>query len=228
MNKGKQAAKNHRTALHAIPWALLMQQARQGDETAARTFCKRAKEVLRPFYNIPYFVKSLGRDEIQGVLSLTMVEFLMSYSKWPPDEEIPRLLKRISRNALLNQVHRESVRSKHRQLLPSSSETGIFNEEETEAEPYIADSSEEPENKLLQMELSQTVKDAMCALRPSERKVLYGLYFEQKSTVDLAGDMQCTPQNIRRLHKNGLRHLRTTLAQQTATPVLAGLKEKLI
>ena len=162
-----------------------MQQARQGDETAARTFCKGAKEVLRPFYNIPYFVKSLGRDEVQGVLSLTMVEFLMSYSKWPSDEEIPRLLKRISRNALLNQVHRESVRSKHRQALTSFCETGNVNEEETEAEQYIADSSEEPENKLLQMELSQTVKDAMCALRPSERKVLYGLYFEKKSAAEL-------------------------------------------
>ena len=178
MNKGKQAANNRRPVLHDIPWTLLMQQARQGDETAARTFCKRAKEVLRPFYNIPYFVKSLGRDEVQGVLSLTMTEFLMNYSKKTPDEEIPRLLKRISRNALLNQVHRESVRSKHRQLLPSSSETGNINEEETDAEQYIADSSEEPENKLLQMELSQTVKAAMCALLPSERKVLYGLSFE--------------------------------------------------
>lgn len=205
-----------------------MQQARQGDETAARTFCKRAKEVLRPFYNIPYFVKILGRDEVQGVLSLTMVEFLMSYSKWPPDEEIPRLLKRISRNALLNQVHRESIRSKHRQALTSFCETGNVNEEETEAEQYIADSSEEPENKLLQMELNQTVKDAMCALRPSERKVLYGLYFEEKSAAELAREMQCTPQNVRRLHKNGLRHLRTTLSLQMETPVLAGLKEKLI
>jgi RNA polymerase sigma factor (sigma-70 family) len=205
-----------------------MQQARQGDETAARTFCKRAKEVLRPFYNIPYFVKSLGRDEVQGVLSLTMVEFLMSYSKWPPDEEIPRLLKRISRNALLNQVHRESIRSKHRQALTSFCETGNVNEEETEAEQYIADSSEEPENKLLQMELSQTGNDAMCALRPSERKVLYGLYFEKKSAAELAREMQCTPQNVRRLHKNGLRHLRTTLSRQMETPVLAGLKEKLI
>ena len=205
-----------------------MQQARQGDETAARTFCKRAKEVLRPFYNIPYFVKSLGRDEVQGVLSLTMVEFLMSYSKWPSDEEIPRLLKRISRNALLNQVHRESIRSKHRQALTSFCETGNVNEEETEAEQYIADSSEEPENKLLQMELNQTVKDAMCALRPSERKVLYGLYFEEKSAAELAREMQCTPQNVRRLHKNGLRHLRTTLSLQMETPVLAGLKEKLI
>ena len=205
-----------------------MQQARQGDETAARTFCKRAKEVLRPFYNIPYFVKILGRDEVQGVLSLTMVEFLMSYSKWPSDEEIPRLLKRISRNALLNQVHRESIRSKHRQVLTSFCETGNVNEEETEAEQYIADSSEEPENKLLQMELNQTVKDAMCALRPSERKVLYGLYFEEKSAAELAREMQCTPQNVRRLHKNGLRHLRTTLSRQMETPVLAGLKEKLI
>ena len=205
-----------------------MQQARQGDETAARTFCKRAKEVLRPFYNIPYFVKILGRDEVQGVLSLTMVEFLMSYSKWPSDEEIPRLLKRISRNALLNQVHRESIRSKHRQALTSFCETGNVNEEETEAEQYIADSSEEPENKLLQMELNQTVKDAMCALRPSERKVLYGLYFEEKSAAELAREMQCTPQNVRRLHKNGLRHLRTTLSLQMETPVLAGLKEKLI
>ena len=228
MNKGKQAANNRRPVLHAIPWTLLMQQARQGDETAARTFCKRAKEVLRPFYNISYFVKSLGRDEVQGVLSLTMAEFLMNYSKKTPDEEIPRLLKRISRNALLNQVHRESVRSKHRQLFPSSSETGNINEEETDSEQYIADSSEEPENKLLQMELSQTVKAAMCALLPSERKVLYGLYFEEKSTVDLAGEMQCTPQNICRLHKKGLQHLRTTLARQMATPVLAGLKEKLI
>ena len=228
MNKGKQAACNRRTDLHAIPWTLLMQQARQGDETAARTFCKRAKEVLRPFYNIPYFVKILGRDEVQGVLSLTMVEFLMSYSKWPSDEEIPRLLKRISRNALLNQVHRESIRSKHRQVLTSFCETGNVNEEETEAEQYIADSSEEPENKLLQMELSQTVKDAMCALRPSERKVLYGLYFEEKSAAELAREMQCTPQNVRRLHKNGLRHLRTTLSRQMETPVLAGLKEKLI
>lgn len=228
MNKGKQAACNRRTDLHAIPWTLLMQQARQGDETAARTFCKRAKEVLRPFYNIPYFVKILGRDEVQGVLSLTMVEFLMSYSKWPPDEEIPRLLKRISRNALLNQVHRESIRSKHRQALTSFCETGNVNEEETEAEQYIADSSEEPENKLLQMELNQTVKDAMCALRPSERKVLYGLYFEEKSAAELAREMQCTPQNVRRLHKNGLRHLRTTLSLQMETPVLAGLKEKLI
>ena len=228
MNKGKQAACNRRTDLHAIPWTLLMQQARQGDETAARTFCKRAKEVLRPFYNIPYFVKILGRDEVQGVLSLTMVEFLMSYSKWPPDEEIPRLLKRISRNALLNQVHRESIRSKHRQALTSFCETGNVNEEETEAEQYIADSSEEPENKLLQMELNQTVKDAMCALRPSERKVLYGLYFEEKSAAELAREMQCMPQNVRRLHKNGLRHLRTTLSLQMETPVLAGLKEKLI
>ena len=228
MNKGKQAACNRRTVLHAIPWTQLMQQARQGDETAARTFCKRAKEVLRPFYNIPYFVKILGRDEVQGVLSLTMVEFLMSYSKWPPDEEIPRLLKRISRNALLNQVHRESIRSKHRQALTSFCETGNVNEEETEAEQYIADSSEEPENKLLQMELNQTVKDAMCALRPSERKVLYGLYFEEKSAAELAREMQCTPQNVRRLHKNGLRHLRTTLSRQMETPVLAGLKEKLI
>ena len=71
MNKGKQAAITHRTAFHAIPWILLMKQTRQGDENATRTFCKKAKEILRPFYNIPYFVKKLGRDEVQGVLSLT-------------------------------------------------------------------------------------------------------------------------------------------------------------
>ncbi len=228
MNKGKQAAGNRRTVFHAIPWTRLMQQARQGDENAARTFCKRAKELLRPFYNIPYFVKSLGRDEVQGVLSLTMTEFLMGYSKWPPDEEIPRLLKRVARNALLNQVHRESVRAKYRQPLSSSCETESRAGEETEAEPYIADRSEEPENKLLQLELSRAVEEAMSALRPSEQNVLYGLYFEEKPAAELAEEMQCTPQNICRLHKNGLRHLRTILSQQMETPVLAGLKEKLI
>ena len=58
LNKGKQAAITHRTAFHAIPWILLMKQARQGDENATLTFCKKAKEILRTFYNIPYFVKN--------------------------------------------------------------------------------------------------------------------------------------------------------------------------
>ena len=156
------------------------------------------------------------------------MEFLMNYPKWPPDEEIPRLLKRVSRNALLNEIEREAVRSKHRQQMPPSFETGTKTEEETEAEQYIADSSGEPENRLLQLELSQTVKKALCAMIPSEQTVLYELYFERKSTTELAREMQCTPQNIRRLHKNGLRHLRTYLAQQMACPSLYDLKEKLL
>lgn len=205
-----------------------MKQSRQGDATAIRTFCKRAKEILRIFSGIPYFVKCLGRDEIQGILSLTVMEFLMGYPKLPPDEEIPRLLKRITRNALLNQIHKESIRTKYRQPFPSSGEPGNDTGEETEIGQFLADSSGEPESKLLQQELNQSVRNAMNSLISSEYNVLYGMYFEQKSVSALAREMQCTRQNVWRLYKNGLRHLRKYLAQQMASPLLPELKEKLL
>lgn len=81
---------------------------------------------------------------------------------------------------------------------------------------------------MLQQELSQAVKDAMYYLRPSEHNVLYGLYFEYKTAAELARDMHCTTQNICRLHKNGLRHLRKLLARQLCSPLLSDLKEKLL
>ena len=228
LNTEKLLAAKPQTVLAPIPWNLLIKQARQGDEEAVKTFCKNAKVILRPFCNIPYFVKKLGRDEIQSTLYLIMMEFLMQYPKSLTDEEVPRLLKRILRNALLNQIQKEATRAKYMQAVTPCYEPAEMGDEETEIEQYIADSAEEPENQLLRQELTQAVKDAMYYLRPSEHNVLYGLYFEHKTNAELAREMHCTTQNICRLHKNGLRHLRKLLAQQMASPLLSDLKDKLM
>ena len=228
MNTENRPAAKTQKAQAAIPWNRLMKQAKGGDETAVQTFCKQAGPILKTFCSIPFFTRKLGRDEIRSLLSLALMEFLMHYSKSLPDEEIPRLLKRILRNTLLNQIQKETTRAKYRQPVLPCHEGEERREEEPITEQYAADSTGEPENRLLQQELNQAVKDAMYYLRPSEHNVLYGLYFEYKTTAELARDMHCTTQNICRLHKNGLGHLRKLLARQLCSPLLSDLKEKLL
>ena len=170
-----------------------------------------------------------GIDPVsQKIAELTGGEAVDGWKTSLPDEEVPRLLKRILRNTLLNQIQKETIRAKYRQPVIPCHEGEERREEEPITEQYATDSTEEPENRLLQQELSQAVKDAMYSLRPSEHNVLYGLYFEYKTTAELARDMHCTTQNICRLHKNGLRHLRKLLARQLSSPLLSDLKEKLL
>ena len=214
--------KSNETTLKAlqIPLNLLIIQARQGNEAAAETFCQWATPIVRQFGTIPYFVKNLDRSEIQSLLNLTLTEFLMEYPEIPSEEEIPRLLRKILKNGLLFQIRKKKQRSKYHCQELSGTEKGNGENEETKADHYIADSALQPEHVLLQQELVHTVTDALNQLRATEHHVLYGLYFEQKNISDLAEELHCCARNIRRLHKQGLKHLRNIFMSLTPNPVL--------
>ena len=205
-----------------LPLHLLIIQARQGDEASAEAFCQWATPIVRQFSTIPYFVKNLGRSEIQSLLNLALTEFLMEYPEIRSEEEIPRLLKEILKNKLLFQIRKNKRRSKyHRQELPATMKgENDRGEDESAIDQYIADSALQPENAVMQQELEHTVKNALDQLRATEHRVLYALYFEQRNTSDLAKELHCCIRNIRRLHKQGLKHLRKIFMSLTPNPML--------
>lgn len=219
MNNQKHNEPNRKTC--QLPLDLLMIRSRQGDDTATEAFCQWAAPIVRQFCAIPYFVKNLGRGEIQSLLNLTLTEFLMEYPDIPSETEIPRLLRKVMKNVLLNQIQKEKIRSKYHHQQPGfQKEESESGEDGTAMDQCIADNALQPEHVLLQQELTHTVKSALNQLRSAEQRVLYALYFEQRNTSDLAKELHCCIRNIRRLHKQGLKHLRKIFMSLTPNPAL--------
>ena len=211
-----------------LPLHLLMIRSRQGDDTATEAFCQKIHPILQQFYSIRYFVNILSRSEIQSILNLSLMEFLKNYPEIPPEAEIPRLLKKILKNALLTQTQKERIREKFHDQEPFVTEDDETGNSPETPEPYIADRAWEPEHTTLQRELAQAVQTALHQLHPREQDVLYELYFGQKKIDDLAKEMHYCVRQIHRLHKKGLHHLQKILAQMMPGLQPSELKGNLI
>jgi len=123
------------------------------------------------------------------------------------------LIKAVLRNRLNREVRQCRSLRKREQRFPESA-----GPEDTEKDALTdllpADSACEPENRILQEELTGHLEEALTHLKPCEEKVIRGLYYEGRSVKALAGEMKVTPQYVSSLKKRSLARLRILLARQ--------------
>ena len=147
------AARRQIIPLKDPPWNEWLRLARQGNEHAKLRFCTQAEPFIELFCRIRYFRRFLGEEEIRGIAALKVMEFLMEYPDPPEDKEIPVLLKRVIRNALLYPTEKAEVRSRREQRPATLQGDGEKDGEVNAIEGFPAKRREEPEAKLLSKEL---------------------------------------------------------------------------
>ena len=190
------------------PWNEWLRLARQGNEHAKLRFCTQAEPFIELFCRIRYFRRFLGEEEIRGIAALKVMEFLMEYPDPPEDKEIPVLLKRVIRNALLYPTEKAEVRSRREQRPATLQGDGEKDGEVNAIEGFPAKRREEPEAKLLSKELQNATAEAMQQLLPSEQNVIRALFFRNKTIAAIAKELQCTRQNVEQMRDRALRRLR--------------------
>ena len=132
----------------------------------------------------------------------------MEYPDPPEDKEIPVLLKRVIRNALLYPTEKAEVRSRREQRPATLQGDGEKDGEVNAIEGFPAKRREEPEAKLLSKELQNATAEAMQQLLPSEQNVIRALFFRNKTIAAIAKELQCTRQNVEQMRDRALRRLR--------------------
>lgn len=179
-------------------------------ETAAAQFFAGTEPIIRKFCKIPYFRNSLGVSEIYSISHTKLMQYFSETETAPDKSPAPQQLKRILYNELVNNVHRHETRCKYRQH-HREEDAREDRDAVTPTELLPADSSCEPEFRVLREELYQDLNTALQSLKPLEQEVLRSLYYEGKSNKALAEEMKITPQYVSHLKKSGLAHLRNLL-----------------
>ena len=190
------------------PWNEWFRLARQGDENAILRFCTQAEPFIKKLCNDKLFRSWLGKDETRCEASLILMEFLMTYPDPPEDKELPILLKGILRRRLLNRVNKQKMLRRREQRVDTLQDDSEEDAEVNAIENFPANRKEEPEAKLLAMELHCATEEAMQQLLPSEQTTIRNLFFQNKTVAAIARELQCTRQNVEQVRDRALRRLR--------------------
>ena len=180
------------------------------ETTAAARFFAGAEPIVREFCRIPYFWNNLGESEIYSISHAKLMKYFREKQPLPDKSPSRHLLWRILYNELVNHIHQQENRSKYLQT-HREEDTQEEADAVTLAELLPADSSCEPEVRILRDEMARDVDEALHRLQPAEQKVLRGLYYEGKSGRALAREMQVTPTYVCQIKKRGLARLRILL-----------------
>ena len=179
-------------------------------ETATVNFFATAEPIVRKFCRIPYFRNTLGENEIYSISHAKLMQYFREKQPLPDKSPVPKQLWRILYNELVNQIHRQEIRCKYQQTRREE-----YPQEDTDAaaltELLPADSSCEPETRVLREEMARDVEEALNRLKPAEQEVLRSLYYEGKSSRVLAAEMHVTPQYVSQVKKQGLARMRNLL-----------------
>lgn len=196
------------------PWNEWLRLARQGDENAKLFFCAQAEPFIEQFCRISYFNTFLGKEEIRGIATLAVTEFMMTYPAPPEDKEMPFVLKSVIRNALINPAKRAEVRSRREKHVTAVQNDGENDTETGGVDTYPAKRKEEPETKLLDKELRHATAEAFRRLKPDEQTMLRAFFFQNKTAAAIAKELQCTRQYVEKVRNEALRRMRRMLEGQ--------------
>lgn len=187
--------------------------ARQEDTTATLSCCEEAEPVINSICSVPLFANVFGKDETRSIVSLALIEFIMSFPCGTvTDRDMPHLIKRVLTNELYDKARRLKYRKEMEQQENPCYDTDPSPHEAAATEPRAA-ASTEPETSLLQQELVCDVQDALQQLNPQEQAVIRGLFWQQKTTTQLAQELHYSVRNIRKLRSKALARLRDSLQQ---------------
>lgn len=185
-------------------WNEWLRLARQGNETAKLSFCSQAEPFINQFCNVTKFTDLLGKDEVRGIASLAVVEFLMEYPSPPEDKDIPFMLKRIIRNKITDQLRKMFVREQHNyKAAPKADEDDPEQKQDSMAN-LPASKKTEPETKLLQKEITHTALAAFRQLKPNEQTVLHAFFYQNKTPAAVAKALHCSRQYVEKVRDTAL------------------------
>ena len=201
--------------LNTLPWNEWMQLARQGDTRSTLRLCESAEPIINQFCHVPYFVCVLGKEETRSIAVLELLEFFMSYRGHTPDNEIPKLLKRIVKFELLHNTRWKQIRHKRERKEPDGRQKGrnetAADVTAAEAAAQTAGPETEPEAALLQAERAQVMQESLQCLTPREQAVIRSVYYRQRNMTEAAREMKCTPQAVWKVQRKALGKLRRLL-----------------
>lgn len=201
------------------PWNELITRARLGDTAATRELCKLAEPVIDQYCRVPFFVRCFGKDEVRSIAALAVLEFIMENPAVPEDSQVPCALKRVIRFQLLNRVKRMEIEDNYMQSYvqsaPSSGGGSCASPyaDDSPQERFVADEALQPENRLLQKDHTHQVQDAIKNLTQLEQRVIHACFYEEKSTTQIARELHCTSQAVRRTRSRAFAHLRARLTR---------------
>jgi len=210
---GSRKKKNQVSGHPPFTWNDHFLLARQGDSRAVREICMAARPLTEQLCRTSFFADVLGKDETRSTASLALLEFVRSGAAVPEDPQVPRLLTAVLRNALLNSIRKQQLRSRYEQpvTLRNPEESVSADAPENAIESLPADAREEPEATCLQAEQSGEIREALRHLTPNEREVIRRLFFKQQSVKTVAQEMRFSDRNVRTLRRNALQRLKHML-----------------
>ena len=202
--------------LKHIPWNSMMQKARNGDRHAMEDFCSGAEPVIRSMFKAPVLLHRLGKDGIRSAACLALLDFMLNYRGKTPDAEMPYLLIRVVKDALLNEARKAEIIRKHELLDPFENREDAAGNVTELPLPPASDAEDEPDKDLLRAELQKKVQDALRFLSRREQDCIRALFFEGKSTAEFARVRGCSLQYARKLKRDALARMRVLLQDYMA------------
>lgn len=188
--------------IHAAEWAPLLERYRKGDKTSLSQLCCKAQPLADRISRDSYFANALGQDEAYSIAAMTMVTFwsrIPSAADW---NKLPGQLYNAMKCDLMNQIRRQKTYRSHEVHYETETEVNDDRQEPP------ADCRDEPENRLLQKEWNESVRDCLQYLGVKERKVIDGYFFRQLTVTEIALELHCSPDSVTSAKRAALKKLR--------------------
>lgn len=192
-------------------WEPLLKQYHKGDKRFFQLLCCRSKPLVDKISQKYYFVTALGRDEAYSIAAMSMVNFWARVKPGTDSRNIPGQLYHTMECDLKNQIDRQKTRHRREIHYETDSET---EDTENEWQDPLADTSNEPEEQMLQEEWNRSVRDCLQQLGKKERQVIRGYFFRQLSVSEIAKEMECSPDSVTSAKRHALKRLRDIFAEK--------------
>ncbi len=140
--------------------------------------------------------------------------YLSTAIKWAIRNEIRRryrwyVLKNQQENLIIDDESRYNIREAVYKTILSVEEMA-----EGDAPAQIRDFKRNPEEKVLFLELSDSIKKAIKVLPPRERELIECKFFKDKKLREISEEFNLSPSRISRIIQAGLNRIRKELAKQ--------------
>jgi RNA polymerase sigma-70 factor (ECF subfamily) len=194
----------------------LIEQAREGDETARQDLLARHRDRLRRMVRVYLDRRLAARVDPSDVVQEALAEASRKLPAYLDERPLPFYpwLRRIAWEQLAK-AHRRHLGARSRDA--TREEPGGFglpDESALDLARRLIAPGTSPSNRLMRDELRARVQAALARLAPRDREVLVMRYLEQLSTREIADALGATEGAVKVRHLRALERLRGLLANE--------------
>lgn len=196
---------------------LLLEQARQGENTAVGSLLDHQREPLRRMIGMRLDPAIAAREDASDIVQNVLIEAHHRIQNYLKNPAMPfRLwLRHIAMDHIID-AHRRHRLAQRRSLDREQSLNSRENPDHSSMEiaGQLMDAGVTPASEALKREMAQRVRDALEELAPEDREIILMRSMEQLSNQEVAGILQLTEAAASMRHLRALRKLKQVLAPE--------------